>query len=201
METLDSICVRNGADKGSTHHVNGHDYARHYDFAFDSIRNNPIKIVEVGVGSAESIQSWLDYFPKAQVFGVDIVHDTNVWNTPGEKPAPRYTFVTGDQSSEDFWIAFVAKHGSDWDVFIEDGSHMIWHVIPCFKFMWPHVKSGGYYCVEDTGVCYGAGSVFLNAEFPTHAQWISSMVDEMHQGRGDIDSFYLARELVIMRKR
>lgn len=201
MKSLDQIAIEMGADKASIHPVKGHGYAVHYDAVFSTMRNNPIKICEVGVGSAESMRTWLEYFPKAQVHGVDIVHDTNPWNTEGSKPHPRYTFTPGDQGSAEFWKEFVARHGSDWDIFVDDGSHMIWHVFLCFELMWPHIKPSGHYAIEDLGVGEGAGSVFVRAGMPRHMEWIGQLVGQMTRGENGIGKIYQSEELAILQKK
>lgn len=197
--TLDEICIKNETDKASRHPVKGHNYAQFYDRFFSPVRNLPIKLVEIGVGGAQSIKSWLDYFPYAQVVGVDNVQSTNPWNTVGEKPHPRYKFVWGDQTSEIFWKCFVADYGSDWDVFIDDGGHFANQVVTTFESMWQHVKSGGLYCIEDLEVAYGAGTIFIPAGSPHHMDYIKGKLDGMQQG-SNLKAFHLMRGLGIFEK-
>ena len=200
MKTLDQITIECGADKGSTHPVKGHDYARHYDSAFEAIRQGEIKVVEVGVGSGESIRSWLEYFPNAKVFGVDIVHSTNEWNTVGAKPHPRYTFVTGDQSSEIFWQCFVVDYGSQWDVFVDDGGHSSQQIITTFNMMWPHVAAGGFYGIEDLNCAYSSLPFFCSPGWQNHMDFIKDMLDQINRKQNGIDSLRYANELVILQK-
>ena len=153
--TLDEIAIKYGTDKATQHPIKGHAYAPHYATFFDPIREKPIKLLEIGVGGGESIMTWLEYFPNARVFGVDIVQGTNDWNTVGLNTNPRYTFTCGSQSDPTFWECFKADYGLDWDVIIDDGGHCSDQVITSFNGMWKSVKSGGLYCVEDLGVAYG----------------------------------------------
>lgn len=186
--SLDEIAIKHQTDKASQFsrtYAQPHDYCRHLDRFFDALRYNPIKLLEIGVGGGESIQTWLEYFPQAKVFGIDMVHDTNPWNTPKLPPHERYKFIHGDQSSMVFWKSFVAMHGGDWDIIIDDGSHISNHMIVTFNFMWDFVKSGGLYEVEDLGVAPEADQFFHN--------------QRVNSGRG-IDSIYFARELAIFKK-
>lgn len=202
MRTLDEIAVKCGADKGSSHHVKGHDYARRYDALFSSIRNDPLKILEIGVGSGESMNMWMKYFPRGEVFGVDIVHDTNEWNTPNHPyPNPNYTFVTGDQSSEDFWTSFIATHGVGWDVCIDDGGHSSQQIITTFKMMWPHIKPGGYYAIEDLNCAYSSLEFFCPSGWQNHLDFIKDMLDQINRGQNDIDSLSYSCELCIIKKK
>ena len=35
------------------------------------------------------------------------------------------------------------------DIVIDDGSHILEHIIKTFTHIFPHVKKGGYYFIED----------------------------------------------------
>jgi len=202
MKTLDEICLHHGTDKATRHPVviPAHAYAPVYDSHFAKQRNDEIKFLEIGVGGGESIRSWLEYFPNAKIFGVDITHDTNPWNTPGSSPDPRYTFCQGDQSSEVFWQCFAATYGSGWDIIIDDGGHCSNQVVTTYKMMWPHVISGGRYCIEDLGVAYGNSPFFCPDGWPNHMKFLADRMDEINRS-GDIDSFNLTKELAILVKK
>lgn len=202
IKTLDEIAVEYGTDKGSTHpQITGHNYAIHYDRYFSPIRASASKVLEIGVGGAESMKMWLDYFPYAAVHGIDVVHHTNDWNTPGGKPDPRYTFVHGDQSDETMWKCFLSDFGSDWDVIVDDGAHISQHIITSFRMMWPHVRPGGFYAVEDLACAYSGLPHFLPDGWPNHMDWILSLLHATNHGEQDIDSIHYSRELAIFQKR
>lgn len=210
MKTLDELAIYHKADKGSADHtheqghtVKGHGYACHYDSAFAALRNKPVKMLEVGVGSGESIRMWLEYFnnPEAQVHGIDIVYDTNDWNREDQSPHPRYTFTAGDQGSETFWTEFIKTHGSNWDILCDDGSHSNKDIITTFRMMWPHIKPGGYYAIEDLAAAYSGMEFFLKPGFPNHMDWIKEMLDQINYGFNQIDEMRFSTELCILRKK
>lgn len=198
IKTLDEICIETGTDKGTDHPVKGHGYAPYYDYLFHSLRRAPIKFLEIGVGGGESIRAWLAYFTAAKVFGIDKVQRTNPWNTPGESPVDRYKFVQGDQTDETMWKCFQADNGTDFDIIIDDGGHFSDQVITTYKGMWPALKSGGLYCIEDLACSYG--TLFVPPGWPSHTRWLNTLIDEMHQGRGQLAAVYQFRELAILRK-
>lgn len=201
MKSLDSLMIAAGADKASVHPVGAHNFAVHYESAFAHLRNADIKLVEIGVGSAESMKGWLSYFPNAQVHGIDIVHNTNEWNSPGEKPHPRYTFTTGDQGSEAFWKEFVKAHGSGWDILCDDGSHSNKDIITTFRMMWPHIGLSGFYAIEDLAAAYSNLEFFLKPGWPNHMQFIKDMLDQINHGANQIDEMRYSKELCILRKK
>lgn len=200
MNALDLLAQKHGTDKASVHPVKGHDYCRHYEQFFSPLRYLSFKFLEIGCGGGESMRTWLEYFPNAKVFGVDIVHSTNPWNTVGSGIDPRYTFVTGDQTSETFWACFLADYGADWTVVMDDGGHFSNQIITTFNAMWPRVLPGGLYCIEDLGVSYGHGSVFLPDGWPNHMSWLKDKLDEINL-RDDIAELHFSKELAIFRKR
>lgn len=191
-ESLDSIGIRMMTDKASQFsrtYAKPHDYLRHMERFVEPMRYNPIKILEIGVGGGESVQTWLEYFEQALVFGVDIVHDTNPWNTQNSNAHKRYTFVYGDQSSPIFWKSFIRTCGPFFDLIIDDGSHKSADIILTLNHLWPALMDGGLYQVED-----------LNSAIEARA-FVKTMALDNDQGRGDLDALYLARELAILRKR
>jgi len=201
MSLLDALCAKHGTDKASTHPVKGHGYANFYAQFFAPLYNFPLKLLEIGVGGGESVKVWLEYFPQASVVGTDITQDTNEWNDPGKSPDPRYAFVQGPQESETFWACFLADRGKDWDIIIDDGGHFNDGVITSFKCLWPALKPGALYCIEDLGVAYSPGSVFIRSGFKSHVDWMREKVDELHQGPTDIEEIHLFKELAIFRKK
>jgi demethylmacrocin O-methyltransferase len=198
MKTLDEIAIHRGTDKASIHPTGAHDYARHYDEVFSPLRKDPLKILEIGVGGGESIMTWLDYFPNATVFGVDINSNTNQWNSPDEDIV-RYRFVQGDQSSAAFWETFLQNHHGDWDIIIDDGGHFADQVIQTYRSLWDSLRPGGLYCIEDIGVSYGAGSVFLKEGWPSHIDFMRERLDWVNQNVG-IDWMRCSKELMIFKK-
>jgi len=202
--TLDELAIKYDADKAISKlngDLTGHGYAPIYDRFFTPFRDAPIKIIEIGVAGGPSIQMWLEYFPNAQVFGLDIVKDTNPWNTPEAKTHSRYTFMQGNQSDKTMWECYFANAGKDFDVAIDDGSHMSGDIITAFESLWPAVKPGGLYCVEDLAVGCTPGSVFFTPNFPKHSEWIAGLTDKMHLGQSDIEEIYIWKELAIIHKR
>ncbi len=48
-----------------------HAYERVYEPAFEPIRNEPLRILDIGIFKGASIEVWLEYFPNATIFGID----------------------------------------------------------------------------------------------------------------------------------
>lgn len=202
MKTLDEIAIEFGTDKATQHPTGAHGYTPHYDRLFSPLRNEKIKVLEIGVGGGESIKTWLEYFPKAMIFGVDIGRDTNPWNdtVTNAYPTKRYQFIHGDQSSGEFWTRFAEEVGP-LDIVIDDGGHFNDQIITTFCGLWFLLKPGGLYCIEDLGVCYSPGSIFVRPGFPSHSEFLKTKLDEVMKDTHGIDWMCLSKELAIIRKR
>lgn len=200
MKTLDEIAIECQTDRATAFtrtYGKPHGYAPQYDRLFSSLRDKPVKMLEIGVGGGESIQMWLQYFPKAKVFGVDTTHDTNPWDKPGT--TDRYTFVNGDQSCKTFWACFLADYGGDWDIVCDDGGHFSNQIITSFECLWPALAPGGLYAIEDLGVSYGEGSIFLSPNWPNHMDFIKGKLDEINLGT-EIEWAHFSKELAVFKK-
>lgn len=203
LKTLDQLMIDNGSDKATEHtrtHAKPHGYSVVMEQYFEPLRDKPIKFLEVGVGGGESIRAWIQYFRTAQIFGIDFVKDTNIFNSPG-KPYSNYTFSHGDQTDRTMWACFRANCGSDWDVILDDGGHFADQMIISFEEMWPHVKSGGLYIIEDLGVACTPGTVFVPSGWPNHMDWIKDRMIELNTGQNNIESINLTKELAVFRKK
>lgn len=189
-KTLDELAIGYQTDK-ATAHDHPHGYAPHYERFFAALRDQPIKLMEIGVGSGPSIRLWLEYFQQAQVFGIDIHGSDAVTDD-------RYTFVQGDQASPEFWGQFLAQHGGDWDVIIDDGGHFSGGIAISFASLWPSVKPAGYYVIEDLGCSYNP--VFHTPGFPVHMDQVKAMLDQINRAEASIANLYFSKELVILQK-
>ncbi len=130
-----------------------HRYAQHYATHFEPLRNKKINLLEIGVGGyanpnhgGESLRMWKAYFPKAMIYAIDI-HDKR----PHEEN--RIKIFKGSQADEKFLRQVCGKTGP-LDIIIDDGSHVNAHVLTTFKILFPLLKDGGVYAIEDTQTSY-----------------------------------------------
>lgn len=205
MKSLDEIAIACQTDRASVFtrtYAKPHDYARHYDKLFAHLRHDRVKMLEIGAAGGEGIKMWDEYFDHvdARIFGVDIVSNTNPYNTPGR--SGRYFFNQGDQSSATFWACWLADHGGDLDIVIDDGGHFNDGIITSFNALWLHVRPGGFYAVEDLGCSYPADSIFVKPGFSRHMDWMKGELDLLVSGVvRDIDSIYFSKELAVFKKK
>lgn len=142
MSYLDKIAIEFGTDKSS----NGHDYCRYYEFFFLALDKEfkDTKLLEIGVYKGDSLKMWNKWFMgKAEIHGIDIRGDYEYLHELGIK-----THIV-DQSNKADLVLFGEQYKDYFDIIIDDGSHMSSDMILTFETLFPYLKSGGFYCIED----------------------------------------------------
>jgi hypothetical protein len=121
-------------------------YTPFYSLLLDRRRKEINKVLEVGIGTAEtmahvrgyapgaSLFMWRDYFPEANVYGIDIdqnalVRDTRVFSACSDSR----TF----------------KFDGQFDLIVDDGDHSAEVQSATFLNLFPIVNPGGLYIIED----------------------------------------------------
>ena len=119
-----------------------------YDRHFSPYRGRPVTVLEFGVSHGGSVQMWKKYFGrKARIIGVDI--DPRCADL-GED---QIEIIIGDQEDREFLRSLRERVGRV-DVVIEDGGHTMTQQINTFEEVWPMVKNGGVFLVEDLHTSY-----------------------------------------------
>jgi len=147
-----TIAEQLGAIYGPTK-VN-HGYMRWYGRHFDPIRHQVQRVLEIGVQTDRSIKMWEEYFPNAEIIGLDIDPACKAYS------GGRRTVVIGDQSDESFMDSLGRTFGP-FDVVIDDGSHIPDHILLGFQKLFPYLTENALYVMEDIGGVTGdfTGSV------------------------------------------
>lgn len=135
-----------------------HDYLKRYNFHFYPIREKVKKILEIGVDKGESLYMWEEYFPNAEIHGLDINKECEKFNKG------RVKIHIGDQSNKNF-LNDLGEKNNFFDIIIDDGSHIHDHIIKSFTSLYPFLKNGGYYVVEDVVNNYDTTNFFARYAF------------------------------------
>lgn len=125
-------------------------YLAYYDRLFLPWRDNPVRLLEIGVQNGGSLETWARYFHAAAILvGCDI--DPRCAALRYEDP--RITVVVGDANGEDARQR-IAALAPQFDIVIDDGSHRSADIIQAFVGYFPRLAPGGVYVVEDTHCLY-----------------------------------------------
>lgn len=130
MTTLNDIGLKYGTDKSSLLH----NYLPFYE---QYLPKNPRKILEIGVDAGASIRMWREYFPEAEVHGLDLFND---------KPIPDIEGVTFWEGHQCDLLLLTQLRSLEFDVIIEDCSH---NCRDQWITLYGLVDSCNYYFLED----------------------------------------------------
>jgi hypothetical protein len=139
---LDQLAIKYGTDKSSL----AHNYTEIYYKLFKDKRNSYDTILEQGIWTGASHQMWRDFFLSAKIFGFDNC-DHIPWEQMAKVQDDRIKFFQGDQCDSHFLITTFGK--MQFDMIIDDAGHSAWGTQVAFRYLFPLVKSGGYYIIED----------------------------------------------------
>jgi hypothetical protein len=125
-------------------------YLSFYEDVFSTYRIKPIRLLEIGIQNGGSLETWSSYFQNGDMFiGCDI--DEKCQNLVYDDP--RITVVVGDANKLEAFSK-ITSLSSNYDIIIDDGSHISIDIINSFLNYFPILKPGGTYIVEDTHCLY-----------------------------------------------
>lgn len=145
MAALNDIGLRYATDKASHHH----DFLNLYERRLSSYREQRFVLVEIGVYNGGSVKTWADYFPNATIVGIDINPDC------ARYAGDRVNIRIGDASDADFMFDVIAEFGKP-TIVIDDGSHRWDHQIASLQMLFPLLRPGGVFIVEDLDTSFEA---------------------------------------------
>lgn len=160
-----------------------------YDREISQWKNSRIKIVEFGVFSGGSLRLWHEAFPKAQIIGVD----RHAGAGKDARGLDRVTILCGLQA-DDLFLTREVKPLGPFDVVIDDASHRPADQLGTFKSMWPHLKPGGIYVIEDLFVDYK----YRKADLST-IEFLKSLVDRIYTDL-EVAHVHFDRDICFIRK-
>ena len=178
-----------GTDKIGTHF-----YTPHYQTHLRRFKYKRINLLEIGVGGYEnplgggrSLRMWKKYFPFGKIFSLDIYDKSALQEN-------RIKIFKGSQVDKNFLDKVIEVTGKI-DIIIDDGSHINEHVIETFNLLFPKLKDGGIYVIEDTQTSYwedfGGDSADLNNP-KTMMNYFKSLTDALNNQEFVIPNGFVA---------
>ena len=181
---MDTIGIKHGTDKSS----NGHGYLDIYERYFASRSGECITFMEIGVFKGSSLKTWEECFPKAKILAIDI-KDMTRFDTARSK-----TFIV-DQSDRNQLEDFASKNGP-FDIVIDDGSHIVEHQQVSLGCLFPFVRTGGIYVVEDLHTSRERKQRFREKYNPTGtANTTLAICHQMAKGERVVSDFMVQSEI------
>ncbi len=135
-------------DKGNpSHGFRGKTYLDVYETLFRTMREESFTLLEIGVLFGGSLAMWREYFPNATILGVDI-------NPDASSCVPANALFVNASQTDEATIVRNLKQLPPLGIVIDDGSHYVPHMLESFRFLWPMVRDGGFYVMEDMRISY-----------------------------------------------
>jgi 8-demethyl-8-alpha-L-rhamnosyltetracenomycin-C 2'-O-methyltransferase len=147
VSDLGQLAVKYQSDKWGVHR-----YTPHYQHHFEPYADRQLRVLEIGVGGYQhdqggsSLRMWKHFFPRGLVYGIDL-YDKSALDEQ------RIRTCQVDQSKAVELQAFAEEFGP-FDIIIDDGSHVSNDVIVSFETLFPYLRPGGQYVVEDLQTSY-----------------------------------------------
>jgi hypothetical protein len=146
-----------------------------YERHFAPYRNTPVRMLEIGVFMGGSLELWREYFgTDARIFGVDL--DPECAN----RVTPPNQVRIGSQADAKFLRSVVDELGPP-DIILDDAAHIGRLQRASFDALFPLLREGGLYVIEDLSTSYWRG-VYEGGyrRKGTGIEFIKDMIDDMH---------------------
>jgi len=133
---LDAIGIKYHTDKCSLEH----NYLHKYAFFLERFRTQSLRLLELGVFNGSSLRMWQEYFPHAEIFGVDIEERARQY----EEARIHIIQANLADSARVMRLREIAPQ-----IIIDDASHIVSHQLLALFTLFDVLPSGGVYILED----------------------------------------------------
>ena len=149
-------------------------YFSEYDFNFKDVRERKdLRIFEIGVQDGGSLAMWKEYFPGAEITGLDIDPRCKEFEQGGVR------VYIGSQEFPEVLRTIESERGP-FDVVIDDGGHTMNQQIISFNTLFPLLREGGVYVIEDLHTSYWSAFGGRKGKRGTAIGIVKHLIDEMH---------------------
>ena len=152
FESLDELFTYYGTDKAkkvknpyskNSELFVGHGYSKFYEKHLEFSKNDNFNLLEIGTWYGASTASFCKYFPNAKIFGLDK-------NFKFKYKSKNIIFIQCDIRTKYGLEKLKSRiHGKKFKVIIDDGSHILTHIIKNIFFFINYIEKGGYFIIED----------------------------------------------------
>jgi hypothetical protein len=162
--SLEDLMYKYGTDKSK----DDHKYSDLYAMLFDPIRGEVRNALEVGVEMGRSLMVWHDYFPDAAIYGIDIFEIRDPERVRVELDSFKRVQIFKANSQHKETVDALGLTPNSMDIVIDDGDHSFVGQERTLNVMWPYVRPGGYYIIEDVGWDRGGDPKLYPILSPSH---------------------------------
>ena len=212
MGELNTLGLKYGTDKNNAkgHHA----FCDIYESYLKGWKYKNIALIELGVGGyhfpdrgGESLRMWYEYFTNAKLIGVDIYPKEGIIKD-------RTELWQGSQTDKDLLHTIIERNAdAPLRILIDDASHHNKLTVESFNVIFPMLKSGDLYFVEDLQTSYWETEEFGGSEIPgTPGTSMAFFTDLTHQLNWEFHDYvnefanqisfiHFYKELIVIKKK
>lgn len=205
VNELTRLANLHGTDKGTTAGA-AHGYTTIYEQYLEPMRESAKKVLEIGIAGGASLKMWHDYFPNAEIYGLD--HNLDYCSKCVTPEFYLRVFpLCGEATEEKTWRNIEESHGKDFDFICDDGGHYSSQIVPAFEGAWPLLRSGGIYCCEDLHQIFLQEKNSKETAFDYFAGFMARALHEDGEGQcgrpvnSSVEFMHWYKSLLIIKKR
>lgn len=156
-------------------------YIAVYSRLFVHLCDDPVNLLEIGVQNGGSLEIWSQYFQYANhIIGCDI----NPSCSQLDYVSKNVNIVIGDINQPET-LSTLFSISSEFDIIIDDGSHLSSDIIKSFSHLFSHLSYDGIYVAEDLHCGYWAeyeGGLDQPTSCISFFQALADIVNHEHWG-------------------
>jgi len=153
-------------------------YFELYETHFEKYVGKSPRILEIGVFGGGSLELWKEYFgPGTTVVGVDKNPQCKKYEEEDIE------IIIDDQTNRELWFDMPSEN---FDIIIDDGSHICSHQITTLEMTYRLIKEGGTYWCEDVHTSYYeayGGGLYSPTSFISFTKSIIDVINDYHTKR------------------
>jgi len=178
VNDLDDLAIQFGTDKATqpVGPLAPKGYTVPYSRYLSRLRDQPLRLLEIGIARGASLKMWEKYFPNAYIYGIDINPACRQYQTE------RTRVFIGSQTDREFLRQVSEAIGASLDVVIDDGGHRMEQHWISLTTLFPYLSSGGLYAIEDLHTAYESryGGGYRAQE--STIEFLKGLVDQINGG-------------------
>ena len=172
-----------------------------------------MKMLEIGLGCdmnygpGASVWLWKELFPEAELWEAEF-DGRCVEKSKAEGQLEGYQTLVGDQGDPKVLDQWIQESKGNFDVIIDDGGHTQCQIWTSFEKLWPTVKPGGLYFIEDLQVAKNKGfmksSPTCDGSHLNVPNKLKEILDQLMYNKprsGEVEFLFCQPEACVLKKR
>jgi hypothetical protein len=177
---LNNLALQHDPNRTSGKGSNWHNYTEVYAQYFAPLKDKPLKFLEIGIFEGNGVKLWESYFKNGELHFIDITFNRVKYFSK------RSHYHLADQENAEDLKRVMKTTGGNFDLIIDDGGHTMNQQYVSFMTLFPYLKNGGMYIVEDLHTSYwkeyGGGGSLADPKSGqgTFINFLKRLVDEVN---------------------